>query len=286
MRMGKAERRVNKASQTSSEPKPDRPTLPPPGRGPWLSLQADHPSKRSLLSERVAQQIERLIVDQQMKPGDRLPSGRELTSRYGVSRTAVRDAVAILEQRGLVETRQGSGTFVCDGGSDAVADVLGQMLRHNAISLPELMEARGLLEIHNAATAARSAVAADLEGLVRAIADMERATGSLGFVEADLAFHEALAQAGGNRVLAAFLRSLRPLLVRGMLIGTTLSGAREAAVREHAAIFDAVRAGNAAAARRLMGGHLRRSYDEWAQAGYVDRAIRPGDDESDTTRES
>ena len=261
------------AVQASSERMPSRAALPPVSRGAWLPLQANQGSKRSLLSERVAQQIERFIVDQQLKPGDRLPSGRDLTSRYGVSRTAVRDAVAILEQRGLVETRPGSGIFVCDGGSEAVADVLGQMLRHNAISLPELMEARGLLEIHNTAMAARSAAPADFEALAEAIREMERAPGPLGFVEADVAFHEVLAQAGGNRVLAAFLRSLRPLLLRGMLIGTNLKGAREAAVREHTAILDAVQAGDVDVARRHMESHLRRSYDELAQSGYVDRAI-------------
>ena len=98
--------------------------------------------RRSLLGERVAHAIERFVVTHDLQPGDRLPSGRKLTEQYGVSRTVVRDAIAILEQRGLVETRAGSGVFVRDGGSEAVADVLGQMLRRNAISMPELMETR------------------------------------------------------------------------------------------------------------------------------------------------
>jgi GntR family transcriptional repressor for pyruvate dehydrogenase complex len=105
--------------------------------------------------------------------------------------------------------------------------------------------------------------------LARAIEGMRDAQGPYAFVEADVEFHEALALAGGNRVLAAFLRSLRPLLLKGMLIGTALAGARDVAVREHTAIYEAVRGQDTRAARRLMEAHLRRSYDEWAEAGYV-----------------
>lgn len=245
----------------------------------WRSLPSDESGKRRLLSERVARQIERLVVEERLQPGDRLPAGRELTGRYGVSRTVVRDALAVLEQRGLVETRPGSGVFVRDGGSEAVAGVLGQMLRQDAISLSELMETRTLLEVHNAATAAEAAASADLAELARALGEMAAAHGPHAFVEADVVFHEAIAQAAGNRVLAAFLRSLRPLLLQGMMIGTSLDGAREAALREHTAIFDAIRNGQAATARRAMREHLQRSYDEWAQAGHVDRATLRFDEE-------
>ena len=240
-----------------------------------VDLAGDHGS----LSERVAHQIEQLIVGDNLRPGDRLPSERELTGRYGVSRTVVRDAIAALEQRGLVKARPGSGIFVCDRSSAAVADVLGLMLRRHSISLPELMETRKLLEVYNAAMAARRGAPAPLAAAGEAIERMRAARGPVEFVEADVAFHEMLGQAAGNRVLAAFLSSLRPLLFDGMLIGTVLEGAREAAIREHAAILDAVRAHDADAARRLMHDHLRRSYTEWAQAGYVEAASSLFDEE-------
>ena len=228
--------------------------------------------RRGPLGERVARAIERFVVERDLKPGDRLPSGRELTERYGVSRTVVRDAIAILEQRGLVVTRAGSGVFVRDGGSEAVADVLGQMLRRNAISMPELMETRQLLEVHNASLAARRAAPAGIAAMREAIDRMTMAAGPLRFVEADVAFHEALAEAAGNRVLASLLRSLRPLLLQGMLVGTALDGAREAAIEEHAAILAAIERGDGRTARGIMEGHLRRGFDEWIQAGLIDPA--------------
>lgn len=223
-----------------------------------------------LLSGRVATAIERAILDEGLQPGDRLPSGRELTERFGVSRTVVRDALAVLEQRGLVETRPGSGVFVRDGGSEAVSGVLGQMLRRSVISLPELMEARQLLEVHNAVAAARHATAGDLERMETAIAMMAEAVGPQGFVDADVAFHEALAEAAGNRVLTALVGSLRPLLVHGRLIGTALDGAREVAIGDHRAVLAAVRGGDREGASGVMSEHLRHSYDEWARAGYLD----------------
>jgi GntR family transcriptional repressor for pyruvate dehydrogenase complex len=226
--------------------------------------------RRSLLGERVAHAIERFVVAHDLQPGARLPSGRELTEQYGVSRTVVRDAIAILEQRGLVETRAGSGVFVRDGGSEAVADVLGQMLRRNAISMPELMETRQILEVHNVALAARRASPAGIAAMREAIAGMTDAAGPLQFVEADVAFHEALAEAAGNRVLAALLRSLRPLLLQGMLVGTALDGAREAAIGEHSAMLEAIARHDGPEARAIMEGHLRRGFEEWIQAGFFD----------------
>ena len=247
--------------------------------GRRLALAADLADHRGSLSDRVAHQVEQLIVGENLRPGDRLPSERELTSRYGVSRTVVRDAIAALEQRGLVTARPGSGIFVCDRSSAAVADVLGVMLRRHSISLPELMETRKLLEVYHAAMAARRAAPAPLVAAGEAIERMRAARGPLEFVEADVAFHEMLGQAAGNRVLAAFLSSLRPLLFDGMLIGTVVEGAREAAIREHAAILAAVEAHDAEAARRLMHDHLRRSYTEWAQAGYIEAASSLFDEE-------
>lgn len=235
----------------------------------WLQTRGENTGRRGLLSERVAYRIERFIADHRLQPGDRLPSGRELTKSFGVSRTVIRDAIAALEQRGLIESRPGSGIYVTDGGSDAVAGVLGQMLRQDAISLPELMEARQLLEVHGTAIAARRAKSDDVSQMAEAIVAMQASNGPTSFVEADVAFHEAIAQAVGNRVVAALLKSLRPLLLQGMLIGTGVSGAREMAIQEHQAILDAVAAHDEARARNLMSSHLRRSYGEWMQAGRV-----------------
>ncbi len=232
-------------------------------------LEVGPPSGTGLLSSWLAQQIEHLVVERGLNPGDRLPSERELASSFGVSRSVVRDAVGALEQRGLVRARTGSGIYVSDGGKAAVADVLGHMLRREVISLPELMETRRLVEIHNAGMAAQRAAPEAVEALADALERQRRSSGPLELVETDVAFHEILSQAAGNTVLAMLLSSLRPLLMEGMFLGTVLEGSREAAIREHHAILDAVRARDADAARGHMSDHLIRSYREWEEAGYL-----------------
>lgn len=231
----------------------------------WSPL-ADGAPKRGLLSARVADLIERQVVGQSLQHGDRLPAGRDLAVMFGVSRTVVRDAISILEQRGLLETRPGSGVFVANGSSQAVTDVLGLMLRLDAISFDELAEMRHLLEVHSAVGAATRATPRDISMMAESIARMEQARGAMAFVEADVAFHEELGKASGNRVLIAFLESLRPLLRKGMLLGTRLPGAREIAVREHAAILGAIRDHDEHAVRELIEAHLERSSQEWRDA--------------------
>lgn len=234
-------------------------------RATWTPS-ADATPKRGLLSARVADLIERHIVRQGLQQGDRLPAGRDLGVMFGVSRTVVRDAIAMLEQRGLLESRPGSGVFVADGTSQAVTDVLGQMLRLDAISFEELAEMRHLLEAHSASVAATRATPRHISVMSESIAKMEHARSAMAFVEADVAFHEELAKASSNRVLIAFLESLRPLLLQGMLAGTRLPGAREIAVREHAAILRAIRDHDEPAVRVLMEAHLERSSQEWREA--------------------
>jgi DNA-binding FadR family transcriptional regulator len=218
------------------------------------------------LSTRVAELIERHIATEQLQPGDRLPSGRDLAERFSVSRTVVRDALSTLEQQGLVELRPGSGVYVADGGSDAVAAVLGLMLRQEAVSYQELAEVRELLEIHSAHVAATRATAKHLEAMRATIMAMASTVDPVSFVEADIAFHEHLAEASGNRVLVAFLKSLRPLLFQGMLAGTRLAGARDSAIREHSAIVEAIANQDDPSAQRLMTDHVHRSYREWQEA--------------------
>jgi GntR family transcriptional regulator, transcriptional repressor for pyruvate dehydrogenase complex len=232
-------------------------------------LGANAASGTELLSSWLAEQIERLVIDRGLKSGDRLPSERELASSFGVSRSVVRDAVGALEQRGLVRARTGSGIYVSDGGKAAVADVLGHMLRREVISLPELMETRRLMEIHNAGMAAHRATPEAVDALAAALDRQRSSAGPRELVETDVAFHEILSQAASNKVLAMLLSSLRPLLMEGMFLGTVLEGSREAAIGEHTSIFEAVRAHDADAARGYMSGHLERSYREWEEAGYL-----------------
>lgn len=222
-----------------------------------------------LLSDRVAAEIERLVVEGGLQPGEKVGTGREFAERFGVSRTVIRDALLTLQERGLIEQRPGAGIFVRDGGSAAMASALGQMLRRQAISVPELMATRLLIELHIAELAARRAPAESLAAMTEAVAAMTTARTGLAFVEGDVRFHEALAVAAGNRVLAALLKGLHPMLAGTMSLGLAIEGARAAAIDDHQAIVEAVAAGEAARARSLMRAHLLRGVRELSQAGVL-----------------
>jgi GntR family transcriptional repressor for pyruvate dehydrogenase complex len=223
-----------------------------------------------LLSDRVAGQIERIMQDEALRPGDRIGSGRELAERFGVSRTVIRDALAALQQRGLVEQRPGVGVFVRDGSREVVANLLGQMLRFETVTLRELFDARFVIEEFNAKQAARNATEVEFTRLNELVEQMERARNGRQFIEADVEFHEALAEAAGNRVFTAILRGLHPVLIDSMNHGLGVEGARAAALIDHRAILEAIIRRDSAAAERAMREHLEHGRRELEETGFLE----------------
>src|ERR1700685_1110097 len=153
--------------------------------------------KTSRLYEQIVQQVEDSILKGQLKPGAQLPAERDLAQRFGVSRTAVREAVKTLREKGLVEAYSGRGTFVTDGTSQAIRQSLDLMIRINqqdgSATLAELRlvlepEIPGLAasKIDDQLLATMREVAAVME---RNLQDREA------YIEADLDFHLALAEA-------------------------------------------------------------------------------------------
>jgi DNA-binding FadR family transcriptional regulator len=223
--------------------------------------------KRGLLSNQVAEQIELHIIREGLRPGDKLGTGRALAETYGVSRTVVRDALAALQERGLIEQRPGVGVFLRDGSGQSVAALFGQMFRLETVSLPELIEARFLIEEHSAAAAARNATPDTVARLQVIIDQMTSATSGRRFIEADARFHEALALVAGNRLLAAVLTGLQPLLLDAMTLGLAVESAMSTALSDHQAIVDAIERHDAPAAHMAMRVHLLHGRRELELAG-------------------
>ncbi len=215
------------------------------------------------LSIRVTREIERLIVDRHLKLGERLLSERELADRFGVSRTVIREAVRSLAAKGLLEVRTGHGTYVQDGAANA-AEALGRLLRLTGVDLPSqaraVYEVRRPLEIAIAALAAERATAEDLlalKGWVDAIFDPE--IDDAAFVEADVRFHTALADATHNRLFTALLHSVSDLMKALRELGGMVEGSRQEARRHHKQIYERVAAHDIEGARKVMSGHMASS---------------------------
>src|ERR1022692_5300419 len=131
--------------------------------------------KTSRLYEQIVQQVEDSILKGQLKPGDQLPAERDLAQRFGVSRTAVREAVKTLREKGLVEAYSGRGTFVTNGTSHAIRQSLDLMIRINQQEgLANLAELRLVLEPEIAGLAAARIEGQLLSTMREAAAGMDR----------------------------------------------------------------------------------------------------------------
>ena len=214
--------------------------------------------KTSRLYEQIVQQVEESILKGQLKPGDQLPAERDLAHRFGVSRTAVREAVKTLREKGLVEAYSGRGTFVTNGTSHSIRQSLDLMIRVNQLEgWTHLAELRRMLEPEIAALAASRIEEQLLATMRDAVASMERSLHDPdAYVEADLDFHLALAEAAGNPLILSLLDSIVGILREQRSRIFDVDGGPERGQFHHKRILAAVEARNADAARDAMRAHL------------------------------
>src|SRR6202050_430616 len=212
----------------------------------------------SLLYEQIVQQIEDSVLNGSLKPGDQLPAERDLAQRLGVSRTAVREAVKALREKGLVEAYFGRGTFITDGTSQAVRQSLDLVAK---IGQPEssthLAEMRAILEPEIAALAAVRAQEPELATMREAVAVMDRAGHDPdAYIEADLDFHLALAEAAANPIILSLIDSIVGLLREQRLRIFRVAGGPERGQVYHKRILDAVERHDSEKSREAMRAHL------------------------------
>src|ERR1700722_5635915 len=214
--------------------------------------------RTSRLYEQIVQQIEESILKGSLKAGDQLPAERELAIRFGVSRTAVREAVKALREKGLVEAYSGRGTFITDGTSQAVRQSFDLMVK---IGQPEgstdLAEVRSILEPEIAALAAERASEADRATLREAVDVMDRALQDAdAYIEVDLDFHLALAEAAANPLILSLIDSIVGLLREQRLRIFRVEGGPERGQVHHKRILRAMEKRDANMARAAMKAHL------------------------------
>ena len=218
------------------------------------------PLERALrLSDRVTSQIEQLIHDRELQPGDRLPAERDLGDAFGVSRTVIREAVRALAAKGLVEVRPGGGTIVRQPSAAIVSDALTFVLRSApGAGLAHLREVRRVFEPPIAELAAVRRTEEDLRALEYELAHMrDPGTSAEEWAHADVVFHAALARATHNPIFGIIMNSIMDLLIEVRLLAVQLPETRQKSFHHHEELLRAVREGNASAARRAMVAHLR-----------------------------
>lgn len=225
--------------------------------------------KTSRLYELIVRQVEESILKGQLKPGDQLPAERDLAQRFGVSRTAVREAVKTLREKGLVEAYSGRGTFVTNGTSHAIRQSLDVLVRINQQEgWTHLAELRSVLEPEIAALAAPRIEEQLLVTMREAVAAMDRSLHDPdAYVEADLDFHLALAEAAGNPLILSLLDSIVGLLREQRSRIFRVEGGPERGQFHHKRILAAVEGRNAEGAREAMRDHLQQVVGDSDVAG-------------------
>jgi GntR family transcriptional repressor for pyruvate dehydrogenase complex len=215
--------------------------------------------RTSRLYEQIVRQIEESILKGALKPGDRLPAERELAQRFEVSRTAVREAVKALREKGLVEAFTGRGTFITDGTSQAIRQSLDLMVK---IGQPDgsthLAEVRAILEPEIAALAATRVEEQDLVTMREAVAVMDRTMQDPdAFIEADLDFHLSLAEAAANPLILSLIDSIVGLLREQRMRIFNVDGGPERGQFHHKRILEAIEQRDPGKARQAMQAHLQ-----------------------------
>ena len=210
------------------------------------------------LPARIAAQIGSDIQEGRLKPGDKLPTEHFLAKSLGVSRSVVREAIAQLRNEGLVETRQGVGAFVTERQSRTIRIDEGELFKRD--SFRDLFQLRIPLEIEAAGLAAVNYKEADLERIDEALARM---TGSEKWtdegIDADLAFHRAIAEATGNDYFALFIGFIAErisLAIAAARARVELEEIVNVTIDEHVVVRNAIASRNPKAAREAMRAHL------------------------------
>jgi GntR family transcriptional repressor for pyruvate dehydrogenase complex len=215
------------------------------------------------LSHSVVRQIEQLILRGILRPGERLPSERELSERFGVSRPSLREAVAELQERGLLATRAGAGIYVADVLGSAFSPALIQLIASHEEAVFDYIAFRRDLESIAAERAALHGSDTDLKVVDTIFRKMEaahRKRNPADEAELDAEFHIAILEASHNVILLHMMRSIFDLLKQGVFFNRQMMfrqrTTRDLLLDHHRKINDALQARDPAAARAAVEEHL------------------------------
>lgn len=229
-----------------------------------------------LLADVVHDRIRRAIVDGQYPDGARLPGENDLARQFEVSRPVVRAALKRLRDEGLVISRQGSGSYVAAPGEQKM---LAFQPVETIADLQRCYEFRLTIEPAAAALAATRRSEAQLAEIARFLALLRDATERRSHREdADFSFHLTITAASNNQYFETSMRALRDHIAVGMkfhgLSLQTVRGGLDHVLDEHTAIFDAIRTGQAEAARVAMLNHVTGSRDRLFEGRLLDLSSR------------
>lgn len=220
------------------------------------------------ISEEIARQIMDLISNGDLKPGDHLPSERELCKNFGASRSSLREALRCLSIVGVLDARVGEGTSVSSDGEKFLRKIIEWRLMTERHDVENLLEVRIALEGVSAAETAINGTPEQIEKLrnllnkMRSVLKDEKA-----FAALDLEFHVTLANASGNILISDLISLIRNQLMKALHKVLVVPHALPQTHQEHTAIVEAIERRDPEAARAAMRGHLEAHLRRYTGAG-------------------
>ena len=220
--------------------------------------------KRQTLTSQVIDHILNLIKSGQVRPGDKLPTEKQLTAELKVSRTCVREAVKSLESLRVLSVRPKVGAVILEPSPTALFNAETLSAFSHLQTTDVLMEFRKILEVGLASLAAEKTTGEDLAAMLHAMEDHKRAleTDRIAY-RADIAFHEAVAEASKNPIAITILKMIsEPLQEQRRRMNAVLN-APEQGLRDHWKIFKAIKSRDPARARAVMRAHMDTAERNW-----------------------
>ncbi len=212
-----------------------------------------------------------LISRGELKPGDHLPSERELCKDFGASRSSLREALRCLSIVGVLNARVGDGTSVAEDGEKFLRKIIEWRLITEKHDIENLLEVRMSLEGVSAANMARRATAEQIEKLRKLISKMQGVLNDeKSFAALDLEFHVAIANASGNVLVSDLIELVRGQLIKALHKVLVVPHALPLTYKEHRAIFEAIERRDPNAAREAMQAHLKAHLVRYTSANTSD----------------
>ncbi|WNF36039.1 FadR/GntR family transcriptional regulator [Bacillaceae bacterium IKA-2] len=208
----------------------------------------------------IIRELNRIIQEDDLKMGDRLPSERELSGRLNVGRSSVREALRSLELLDLIETRRGEGTFIKAIGGHKLVEVLASFFLREKKARSDLAETRKIVEIEALRLASGRISDEQLENIEELIQESKKSWEKGAFpVEEDYLFHKTIVEAGRNQLLLHIWISLVEYSKVALRESLSREGRPEESIKEHEQIFLALKHRNEEAAIFALKNHLENS---------------------------
>lgn len=210
-----------------------------------------------LLSEKVAENIKNLIIDHELKPGDKLPNEIQLAGILNVSRSTIREAIKILVSKNILEIQRGKGTYVCEKPGIAT-DPLGVTFMNKKDLLLYLFETRLIIEPEIAALAAQRATKKNVEDLEKAFDKMkEDILEGRNHTEKDMDFHDIIAKSSQNPIIQRIVPIINDCIKEGYYQTKDIPESGEKVIVYHQKVLEAIKKKQPEQAKKYMKEHIK-----------------------------